>query len=166
VFAQPQVVIQAARTEPETIRPGSPFTLFFQVVNQGDYTAGNVRVSLGPTTLVVPREGGSLLVAGQITADQTVDLSLPLALSSAAPAGYQSLELIVEYYDYLGQPYKSSQNVGISVSNNTTQPLVPSATPRSRRSSRPVMFSLNLRSPMREERRRSVLVTWGGTAAV
>lgn len=125
VFAQPQIVIEKASTEPEILRPGAPFTLSFQVVNQGGYTAANVRVSLGASSLAVPREGSSLWIVNQLPAKGSAALRLPLALVSSAPAGYGSLELVIEYYDYLGQPYKSSQNIGLRVESNlSTQPRV------------------------------------------
>jgi hypothetical protein len=125
VFAQPQIVIQAAHTEPEILKPGDPFTLSFQVANLGGYTAGNLRVSLGASSLAVPRDGSSLWVIDRLLAEGTAELSLHLALTSTAPAGYGSLELVIEYYDYLGQQYTSTQSVGLRISSNlTAQPRV------------------------------------------
>jgi hypothetical protein len=124
-YGQPQLVIEAARTEPESIRPGGVFTLTLNIVNRGDYNANNVRVALGAGGIAIPKSGSNLTVIDQIANTQAVELVLPLVLSKDAPPGYQNLALTLEYSDYLGRAFQSSQSVGISVNTSLSdQPLV------------------------------------------
>ncbi len=124
-FGQPQLVIESAATRPETIRPGSTFTLTLQVVNRGDYTAANVRILLGAGGIAVPKGGSNLTVIDQIPKSEAVEVSLPLVLAEGAPSGYQALALSLEYSDVYSRDYQSSQSVGVSVTAGLSdQPLV------------------------------------------
>jgi hypothetical protein len=124
-YGRPQLVIEAAGTQPEPIQPGGVFSLTLQIVNRGDYTANNVRVALGSGSIAIPKSGSDLTVIDQIGNDQAIELELLLALSKEAPPGYQNLALALEYSDYLGRSYQSAQSVGISVNTSLSdQPLV------------------------------------------
>lgn len=125
VYGRPQVIIQAVETVPDTIDPGGSFTVTMQLINRGDYTATNVRVSLNSPDLAIPREGSSLQVIDSIAENQVVSLELPLALTREAPAGFHSLDLALQYSDYIGRSFDSNQSIGIEVSDAaSTQPLV------------------------------------------
>jgi len=125
VIGQPQLVIQSASTEPITLLPGNPFTLSLLLVNRGDYTAANVRLALNSPEVAVPRQGSSLLVVDQMAMEQAVELEMPLALLEGVSPGYQNLQFTIDYSDYTGKQYQSTQSVGLSVSSDAaSQPRV------------------------------------------
>jgi hypothetical protein len=125
IFGRPQLVIESAVSVPATIRPGESFTLTLQLLNLGDLTATNVRITLASPELAIPRGSSSLTVVDLIANQQQQDVSLPLVLNKTAVSGYQNLQLSLEYSDYTGKSYQSQQTVGLDVSSSLAdQPLV------------------------------------------
>jgi hypothetical protein len=125
IFGRPQLVIESAASVPATIRPGESFTLTLQLLNLGDLTATNVRITLASPELAIPRGSSSLTVVDLIANQQQQDVSLPLVLNKTAVSGYQNLQLSLEYSDYTGKSYQSQQTVGLDVSSSLAdQPLV------------------------------------------
>ncbi len=125
IFGRPQLVIEAASTDPPTVRPGGSFTLTVQLDNLGDVTATNVRLALASPDLAIPHGGSSLMVVDLIASKGTVEVSLPLVLNAGAIPGYQSLQFTLEYTDYAARLYESQQSVGLDVGDSLSdQPLV------------------------------------------
>ena len=124
-FAQPELVIQSAATDPNPIRPERPFILRLEVVNHGDYTATNVRLALTSTDMAVPKEGSNLVVLDKLDRDQAATMELMLVLSDSVSGGYTSLPITLNYSDYYRRDYTSEQSVGINVSDSAADlPLV------------------------------------------
>ena len=123
-YMQPQLLVQSARTEPVTLRPGEPFDLVLEVANRGDYAAAQVRVAVNAPTLATPRGGSNLAVVDLLSAGQVVTVELPLALSESAASGYNNLEIVLQYLDYYGREYASNQSVGLEVGGQSDQPVV------------------------------------------
>jgi len=124
-FNQPQLLIDASATQPEILHPGGAFTLKLNLVNRGDYTATNIRVSLDASALAVPVGGSSLSVIDTLQSGETASLEMSLALSDQATAGFQNLELLLNYNDYYRREFSSQQSIGVSISDNLdNQPLV------------------------------------------
>jgi hypothetical protein len=123
-YMQPQLLVQSARTEPEALSPGEPFDLVLEVANRGDYAAAQVRVAVSASTLASPRGGSNLAVVDLLSAGQVATVELPLALSESAASGYNSLEIVLEYLDYYGRGYASTQSVGLEVGGSSDQPVV------------------------------------------
>lgn len=125
VFGRPQLLIQGSLTEPGTLRPGSPFVLNLEIVNRGDYTATNIRLSAVSLDLVTPQGGSNLVVIDLIWPGESGEIKLPLAIAEGASAGFNNLDLSLEYSDYYGRDYVSTQSVGLDVSDAMAdQPLV------------------------------------------
>lgn len=125
VYGQPQLLIQSSKTSPESLRPGGTFTLTIQLTNRGDYTATKLRIALSSLDLAVPRGGSNLVVVDTLESNQTVQVDLPLALSEKAAPGYNSLDIQLDYSDYVGRDFTSHQSVGLNVSNALSdQPLI------------------------------------------
>jgi hypothetical protein len=125
IFGRPQLVIESAASDPAAIRPGESFTLTLQLINLGDVTATNVRITLASPELAIPRGNSSLTVVDLIANQQQEDVNLPLVLNKTAVSGYQNLQLSLEYSDYTGKAYQSQQAVGLDVSSSLAdQPLV------------------------------------------
>ena len=125
VYAQPQLLIESAETQPETIRPGSTFKLRLQLINRGDYTATNIRISVSAQDLAVPIGSSNLVVIDTLTSNETRLVELPLALNESATPGYNTLAISLDYSDYYGRDYTSQQNVGLNAGQTSAdQPLV------------------------------------------
>lgn len=125
VYGRPQVIIQSVETLPELVEPGGPFTVTLQVTNRGDYTATNVRVALNAPELAIPREGSSLQVIDYIAENQVITMTLPLAASQEATAGFHNLGLALEYSDYIGRAFTSDQSIGLNIAGAaSSQPLL------------------------------------------
>jgi hypothetical protein len=123
-YMQPQVLVQSARTEPAALRPGEPFDLVLEIANRGDYAAAQVRVAVNDSSMAAPRGGSNLAVVDLLSAGQAVSVELSLALSENAAAGYNNLEIMLQYLDYYGREYTSSQNIGLEVGGQSDQPIV------------------------------------------
>jgi hypothetical protein len=117
-FAQPELVIQSAETDPNPIRTESVFSLRLEVVNHGDYTATNVRLALTSTDVAIPKEGSNLVVLDKLDPDQAEIVELMLVLSDSVSGGYTSLPITLNYSDYYRRDYTSEQTVGINVSDS------------------------------------------------
>lgn len=125
VYGQPQLLIQGSQTNPETLRPGEPFELNLDIVNRGDYTATNIRLSLVSLDIAIPQGGSNLEVIDLIQANETQTVDLSLALTEGATPGFNNLELSLEYDDYYGREFTSTQSVGLDISDSLAdQPLV------------------------------------------
>lgn len=123
-YMQPQLLVQSARTVPARLRPGEPFDLLLEIANRGDYAAARVRVAVNTPALATPRGGSNLAVVDLLSAGQVVTVELPLALSESAAAGYNNLEIVLQYLDYYGREYLSNQSVGLEVGGSSDQPVV------------------------------------------
>lgn len=125
VFGQPQLLIQGSQTTPETLRPGEPFDLSIVIINRGDYTATNIRLSLVSLDTAIPQGSSSLAVIDLIQADENQTIALSLALTEEVSPGFKDLELLLEYDDYYGREYTSTQSIGLDISDSiANQPLV------------------------------------------
>ncbi|HEY5572822.1 MAG TPA: IPT/TIG domain-containing protein [Anaerolineales bacterium] len=124
-YYQPELVIQSVETDPDAIHSKGTFTLRLDLINRGDYTATNVRLTLASAEIAIPKEGSNLVVLDKLDPDQVETVQLSLVLSEAAPAGYNSLPITVQYSDYYQREYISEQSIGLNVSDSASgQPLV------------------------------------------
>ena len=125
VYGQPQLLIENSQTQPDTLLPGEPFELNLELVNRGDYTATNIRLSVVSLDIAIPQGSSNLEVIDLIQANASQAISLTLALAESAPPGYNNLEILLEYDDYYAREYTSTQSVGLEISDSIAdQPLV------------------------------------------
>jgi len=113
---RPQVVIEAARTEPPVLGPGDAFSLTLQMANRGNRTATQVAVGAASADLAVPASGSNVIALEHIGIDQVVTATLPLVLGEVTQAGRLSLDIALDYSDYNGGPYSDRQSVGLEAS--------------------------------------------------
>jgi len=113
---RPQLVIEAAQTEPAVLGPGDAFSLTLRLANRGSRTATQVAVSAPSTDLAVPASGGNVVAIERIGIDQVATATLPLVLGEVTQAGRLSLEVALECSDYSGGAYTTRQSVGLEVS--------------------------------------------------
>ena len=113
---RPQLVIEAARTEPPVLGPGDAFSLTLCLANRGSRTATQVVIGAAAADLAVPAGGSNVVAVERIGMDQVVTATLPLVLGEVTQAGRSGLEIVLDYSDYQGDVYNSRQSVGLEVS--------------------------------------------------
>jgi hypothetical protein len=113
---RPQLVIEAAQTEPAALGPGDIFSLTLRLANRGDRTATRVVVGAASADLAVPAGGSNVVAAEPVGINRTVTVTLPLVLGEVTQAGRLSLDISLEYGDYTGGSYADQQSVGLEVS--------------------------------------------------
>ena len=113
---RPQLVIEAAQTEPAVLGPGDGFSLTLRLANRGSRTATQVVVGAASADLAVPAGGSNVIAVDRIGMDQVVTATLPLVLGEVTQAGRLNLEIALEYSDYSGGSYSAHQGVGLEVS--------------------------------------------------
>ena len=113
---RPQLVIEAAQTEPAALGPGDTFSLTLRLANRGDRTATRVVIGAASADLAVPAGGSNVVAAEPVGINRTVTVTLPLVLGEVTQAGRLSLDVSLEYGDYTGGSYADQQSVGLEVS--------------------------------------------------
>ncbi|MBE9470871.1 MAG: IPT/TIG domain-containing protein [Chloroflexi bacterium] len=113
---QPQLVIEAAQTEPPVLGPGDSFSLTLRLANRGSRTATQVMVGIASADLAVPAGGSNVIAVDRIGIEQVVTATLPLVLGEVAQAGRLSLDVALDCSDYSGGSYSTHQSVGLEVS--------------------------------------------------
>ena len=113
---RPQLVIEAAQTEPAVLGPGDGFSLTLRLANRGSRTATQVVVGAASADLAVPAGGSNVVAIDRIGIDQVVTATLPLVLGEVTQAGRLSLEVALDCSDYSGGSYAARQSVGLEVS--------------------------------------------------
>ena len=112
---RPQVVIEAAQTEPAVLGPGDSFSLTLRIANPGNRTATEVLVSAVPSDLAVPASS-NVVALDRIAINEVVTATLPLVLGEVTQAGRRSMEIALAYSDYDGNATTDRQSVGLEVS--------------------------------------------------
>jgi hypothetical protein len=112
---RPQLVIEAAQTEPAVLGPGDAFSLTLRLVNRGSRTATQVVVGAASPDVAVPAGGSNVVAIDQIGMDQAVTVTLSLVLGEVTQAGRLGLEIALDCADYSGGSYTARQSVGLEV---------------------------------------------------
>ena len=113
---RPQLVIEAAETQPAVLGPGDAFSLTLCLANRGSRTATQVVVGAASADLAVPAGGSNVVAVDRIGIDRVVTATLPLVLGEVTQAGRLNLEVALDYSDYEGGSYAARQGVGLEVS--------------------------------------------------
>ncbi|MDY7075807.1 MAG: hypothetical protein SXV54_02675 [Chloroflexota bacterium] len=113
---RPQLVIEAAQTEPAVLGPGDGFSLTLRLANRGSRTATQVVAGVASADLAVPAGGSNVVAIDRIGIDHVVTTTLPLVLAEVTQAGRLNLEIALECSDYSGGSYTARQSVGLEVS--------------------------------------------------
>lgn len=113
---RPQLVVEAAHTNPPILSPGDAFSLTLRLSNRGSRTATRVLVGVASTELAVPAEGSNVAAVDWIGVGQQVTVTIPLVLGEVQQAGRRGLALSLQYGDYSGGAYADQQSVGLDVS--------------------------------------------------
>ncbi len=119
---EPHVVVNRGYTEPERVRPDTPFTLYLSVENVGDARAREVTVSVEGEGLIVPGQEGNRRLVGDLDAGTAMTVTLPLRARQDAQPGAHSLAVQIAYKDDQGRALSASEQVGITVQGERQAP--------------------------------------------
>jgi hypothetical protein len=113
---RPQLIIEAAQTEPAVLGPGDTFSLTLRMANRGSRTATQVVVGAASADVAAPADGSNVVAIERIGIDRVVTATLPLVLGEVAQAGRLNLDVSLDCSDYTGGSYSARQSVGLDVS--------------------------------------------------
>jgi len=111
----PQIIIRDARTIPDPIVSGQPFSLTFTLHNVGDGMAKDVLVSVGGSGPAMPVTAGSTQSAGMLGDQGMKEVSQWLIVSDSTQKGSYSQAISIQYRDEEGNSYTTEQRVGLTV---------------------------------------------------
>jgi len=111
----PRIIIRDARTTPDPIVPGQPFSLTFTLHNAGDGVAEDVLVSVGEGGPAMPVAAGSTQSVGLLGDDGMRELLQRLIVSESTSKGSYSQAMSIQYEDEEGDSYTTEQRVGLTV---------------------------------------------------
>jgi hypothetical protein len=119
VYAQPQLMIRSASAEPAILQPGEAFQLNLEIENRGSYSTSRGQLTLNSPDLALPQAGSNVIILQPMTAGQVIQLPLTLTADDQAPSGFNDLEILLEYADYYGRNYSSSQTIALQIDTSS-----------------------------------------------
>ena len=111
----PQIIIRDARTTPDPILPGQPFSLIFTLHNVGHGLARDVLVSVGTSGPAMPIMAGSTQSVDMLDEQGMKEVAQWLIVSESTSKGSYSQAISIQYRDEKGNPYTIEQRVGLTV---------------------------------------------------
>jgi len=115
VYAQPQLMIRSASSDPMMLQRGEPFLLTLEIENRGSYSTSRGQITLASPDLVMPQTGSNVIILQPMTSGQVIEVPLTLTTDEQAPGGMNNLEILLEYADYYGRSYLSTQTIALQV---------------------------------------------------
>lgn len=111
----PRIIIRDARTMPDPIVPGEPFSLTFTLHNAGDGMAEDVMVSVGDSGPAMPISTGSTQSVDMLGEQGTKEILQRLIVSESTSKGSYSQAISIQYRDEEDDAYTIEQRVGLIV---------------------------------------------------
>ncbi len=125
VYAQPQLMIRAATSDPKILPRGEAFQLNLEIENRGSYSTSRGQLTLNSPDLALPQTGSNVIILQPMTSGQVLEVPLTLTTDDQAPGGLNNLEILLEYADYYGRSYSSTQTIALQVdASSSTSGLV------------------------------------------
>lgn len=125
VYAQPQLMIRSAASDPEILLRGEAFQLNLEIENRGSYSTSRGQLTLNSPDLALPQTGSNVIILQPMTSGQVLEIPLTLTTDDQAPGGLNNLEILLEYADYYGRSYTSTQTIALQVdASSSTSGLV------------------------------------------
>lgn len=119
VYAQPQLMIRSATSNPAILQRGEAFQLNLEIENRGSYSTARGQLTLNSPDLALPQTGSNVVILQPMTAGQVVQIPLTLTTDDQAPGGFNNLEILLEYADYYGRSYSSSQTIALHIETSS-----------------------------------------------
>lgn len=119
--AEPLVVIQSYRVEPEILTPGRPFTLTLTVTNVGPAPAGRVTLTLGgqsdaaKSAPFAPVGTGNVKYLAAVASDTVTDVVTRFIVDGSAAAGVYVMTVGFEYFGSAEKSLIRSEQISLVV---------------------------------------------------
>jgi hypothetical protein len=126
-YERPVIVVLSYSTSASTIYPGQNFDLYVQIYNSGQHYARNIVASFIPG-LLLPRETGGVISAGEVAPGNRKDFTQPLTASWDLWGQISaSIDMTVSYTDEAGSAYAEKFTLVFPIT--PPKPGAPTATP-------------------------------------
>ncbi len=117
---RPQLLVAAARTDPDPVAPGDLFTLTLEVQNVGGRDAHRLLLTLGgeggkELGPFAPREASNVLFVSRIRAGERIVLNIPLVIDGSADAKAYGIPVLLAYEDARGTSRTDLQRISLIV---------------------------------------------------
>lgn len=124
VPGQPSLFVRAFTVSPGTISPGDTTTLTFEVVNQGNYEAWGVAVSVDTGSKFIPANGQASAILPNMAPGGVRRVTLKVVAAADATAGPNSIPLTLTYSDLDAKTYTSKANLSVTIRKTNESPQV------------------------------------------
>ncbi len=124
VPGQPSLFVRAFSASPSSIAPGQTTTLSFEVVNQGNYTALGVAVSVDTGSKFIPANGQAGATLPNMAPGASSRVALKVIAASDATSGPNSIPVSITYSDSSAKTYSSKATLSVEVQKVTEAPQV------------------------------------------
>ncbi len=117
---RPQLLVAAARTDPEPVAPGDLFTLTLEVENVGGGDAHRLLLTLGgeggkELGPFAPRAAGNVLFVSRIRAGERIALHIPLVVDGSTEAKAYGVPVLLAYEDARGTTRTDLQRISLII---------------------------------------------------
>lgn len=117
---EPRLTARGYTVTPQTIKPGDPLAITFELVNLGNRTAQSIIASLDPAGKFLPSGGIASLTVPDINPNGTFLVSLSAIGALDLPAGPAVIPIKLTYRDFQGETYESNVSFSVNVEAVTT----------------------------------------------
>ena len=74
VYAQPQLMISTASSDPAVLLRGEAFQLTLEIENRGSYSTSRGQLTLNSSDLALPQTGSNVIILQPMTAGQVIEV--------------------------------------------------------------------------------------------
>jgi len=129
VPSRPQLIIENVASQPAELVPGQPFTLALTLRNVGNGTAYNVLLTSAAPSQFALAGSGSVVALPDVQRGASTAITLTLVTSDDAEEGLYTHSLTLDYDNWSGEHFSSSQNVALMVGKPPEELKEPAAAP-------------------------------------
>lgn len=117
----PNLVARDYSIEPNLVTPDNPFTLTFNILNQGNYSALGVSVAVDTSSKFMPAGGQASVIVSDIIPNGTARVTMPLIAPSDA-SGVMSVPVDISYRDQNGNTHTAKAMFSVTVADVVNLP--------------------------------------------
>lgn len=117
----PNLVARDYMVDPNIVTPNNPFTLTFNVLNQGNYGALGVSVAVDTSSKFMPAGGQASVIVSDIAPNGTARVSMPLIAPPDA-SGVMSVPVDINYRDQNGNNHTAKAMFSVTVADVVNSP--------------------------------------------
>jgi hypothetical protein len=117
----PNLVARDYSVDPNTVTPNNPFTITFNILNQGNYAALGVSVAVDTSSKFMPAGGQASVIVSDINPNGTARVTMPLIAPPDA-TGIMSVPVDINYRDQNGNNHTAKAMFSVAVADVVNLP--------------------------------------------